>query len=129
MYGMNDVLHIPARPGARIACDMSTAVDTPAQRLAAYAQLFADALVRRERGEHSVVFAFRANAQTRVTVEDLVRREAACCPFVDYRVETLGEELVWTTTNPIAGEEGAGAEAMLDAFHELPTSTDALLWN
>jgi len=99
---------------------MSTAVDTPDQRLDAYAQLFADALIRRERGERTVVFAFRADAPTRATVEDLVRREAACCPFVDYRVETLGEEIVWTTTNPTSGEDGAGAEVMLDAFHELP---------
>jgi hypothetical protein len=125
MYDMSDLLHIPARPGARIACDMSTAVDTPDQRLADYAQLFADALIRRERGERTVLFAFRADPQTRAMVEDLARREAACCPFIDYRVETIGEEIVWTTTNPIEGEDGAGAEVMLDAFHELPDQASA----
>ena len=120
MYGMRDVLHIPARPGAPIACDMSTAVDSPAERIAEYGRLFADALVRRERQDGAVLLAFRADPATRATVEDLAHREAACCPFVDYRVETAGEEIVWTITNPVTGEGRASVEAMLDAFHELP---------
>ena len=119
MYGMSDVLHLPARPDARIACDMSTAVDTPEQRLAAYARLFTDALVRRERRDGAVVLAFRGDPATRAAVVELARREAACCPFVDYRVETAGEETVWTITNPVTGEGRAGVEAILDAFHEL----------
>ena len=102
---MSDVFHIPARPGARIACDMSTAVDTPEQRLNDYARLFADALVRRERHDGAVVFAFHSDVQTRARVEDLARREAACCPFVDYRVETVGDEIIWTISNPVAGED------------------------
>ena len=117
---MSDLLHIPARPGAPIACDMSTAVDTPDERIDDYGRLFADALVRRERLDGSVVLAFRADPATRAAVEDLVHREAACCPFVDYRVETLGKEIVWTITNPVAGEDRAGVEVMLDAFHGLP---------
>lgn len=117
---MSDLLVIPARPGARIACDMSTAVDTPDERIDAYGRLCADALVRRERNDGAVVLAFRADPATRATVEDLVHREAACCPFVDQRVETVGEEIVWTITNPVVGEERASAEGMLDGFHELP---------
>ena len=66
-----------------------------------------------------VVLVFRADAETRATVDDLARREAACCPFVDYRVETVGEEIVWTITNPVTGEDRASVEVMLDAFHEL----------
>src|SRR6201999_1948271 len=65
MYVMSDVLHFPARPDAPIACDISTAVDTPDQRLDAYARLFADALVRRERRDGIVVLAFRADPETR----------------------------------------------------------------
>ena len=124
---MSEVLHIPARPGAPIACDMSTAVDSPDQRLDAYAALFADALVRRERGDGVVVLAFRAGADVRATVEDLVHREAACCPFVDYRVALVGDEIVWTTTNPASGDDRENVEVMLDAFHELPDQAGATL--
>ncbi len=104
-------MHIPARPDAPIACDMSTARDTPQERLAEYAELISSALLRRERRPGAVVFAFRAEA--REAVEDLVRREAACCPFLDQRVDATGDEVVWT----IAGE---GADEILDGFHALP---------
>jgi hypothetical protein len=126
MYGMSDDLQLPARPGARIACDMRTAVDTPDQRLDAYRRLFADALIRRERQDGAVVLTFRASGETRARVDDLARREAACCPFVDYRVETVGEEITWTITNPVTGEDRASAEVMLDAFHELPDQVGIL---
>src|SRR3954447_4620588 len=124
---MSDVLHIPARSEAPIACDMSTAVDTPEQRIDDYARLFASALVRRERHDGTVGFAFRSDPQTRATVEDLVRREAACCPFADYRVETVGDEILWTITNPVTGEHRASVEVMLDAFHELPDQRGAMI--
>jgi hypothetical protein len=127
MYGMSELLHLPARPGAPVACDMRTAADTPDQRLDAYAALFADALVRRERRDGVVALGFRFRAGVRDTVEALVRREAACCPFLDYRVERVGEEIVWTTTNPAPGDERAGVEAMLDAFYELPEAAGTTL--
>lgn len=95
---MTQLLHITATPGAPIACDMSTAADTPEERRAAYERLFARALIRRERRGDSVVFRLRAGDGTRAALEDLVRREAACCPFADYRVEAAGEELIWTIT-------------------------------
>jgi hypothetical protein len=28
------------------------------------------------------------------------QREAACCPFLDYRVDMAGDEVVFTITNP-----------------------------
>jgi hypothetical protein len=117
---MTSDLHLPARPDAPIACDMRTASDTPDERLAEYGELFARAMVRRERPEHAVVFAFRATPGTREHVEDLARREAACCPFVDHRVQTTGEEVVYTITNPSTGMERADAEVTLDAFYALP---------
>jgi hypothetical protein len=89
---MTDVLHLPARAGAPIACDMSTATDTHAERLAEYYELFQRAL----RG--SVELRFDADA--REQVESLARREAACCPFLDYRVETTGDEVLFTISNP-----------------------------
>ena len=111
------MLHLPARTGAPIACDMSTARDTPEERLAEYHELFERALRGRERGTDSVVLRFDADA--REQVEDLVQREHACCPFVDYRVETAGDEVIWTTTNPMAGDERAAVDVMLDSLYAL----------
>jgi hypothetical protein len=116
---MSDPLHIPARPGAPIACDMSGADDTPAERLAEYARLFEHALVRRERVAGSVAFTFRADTGVRELADSLARREAACCPFADYHVETVGDEVIWAITNPVVGEERASAEVMLDEFYAL----------
>jgi hypothetical protein len=96
---------------------MSTAIDTPDERLAEYARLFEAALVRRERLEHAVVFVFRATPGTRAKVDDLARREAACCPFMDYRVETVGDEVIYTLANPV---DEPDVDTMLDAVYALP---------
>lgn len=113
---MTDVLHLEARSDVPIACDMSTARDTPEERLGAYGALFARALLRRERRAGLVVFAFRAEAGTREAVDALARHEAVCCPFLDQRIETAGDEVVWTIT----GDGRFGVDAVLDAFHALP---------
>jgi hypothetical protein len=115
---MTDTLHLPATPGAPIACDMSTASDTPEERIAEYARLFERALLRRERRPDSVVFWL--SGDTRAAVESLARREAACCPFAGYRVETAGDEVIYTITNPVTDERRADVDAMLDEFHALP---------
>jgi hypothetical protein len=117
---MDDVLHIPAQRDAPIACDMSTAQDTADERLADYKRLFEHALVRRERLEDAAVFTFRAEDGIREALHDLARREAACCPFLEYRVEALGDELRWTTANRLIGPERAGIDAFLDALYALP---------
>jgi hypothetical protein len=128
---MSNVLHLPARPDTAIACDMSTAPDTPDQRFAEYRELFQQALLRRERRPDGVVFAFRVAPGTRDQVDDLARREHACCPFLEYRVETAGDEVIWTVANPVTGEARANVDAILDAFHALPddagSDLDALL--
>lgn len=112
---MTSVLHLPARPGAPIACDMSTASDTLDARVAEYRELFARALVRRERREGTVLLAFRPTAGTREHVEDIARRETLCCGFLDHRVETTPEEVTYTVTNPGCPE----ADAILDALYAL----------
>jgi hypothetical protein len=117
---MTNVLHLPAQSVESIACDMSTAPDTPDERLAEYGRLFERALLRRERRENALVYAFRADPGARAAVEDLARREAACCPFFDYRIETVGDEVIWTTTNTITGDQRASVDAMLDTFYDLP---------
>jgi hypothetical protein len=119
---MSVLLHIPARLDAPVACDMSTAADTLDERVREYRRLFERALVERERLADSVVLTFRADPDVQARVEDLVRREAACCPFVDYRVETVGDTVVWTTTNT---NRRAGVNAILDAFHDLDAASAA----
>ena len=118
--GMTDVLHIAAALDAPIACDLSTAEDTSEERLADYQRQFERALLRRERREDAVVFTFRADGGTREALHDLARREAACCPFPDYRVEAVGDEVVWTTSNLLTSSERAGVDAFLDALYALP---------
>lgn len=113
---MTTILHFPPQPDAPIACDMTTAVDTPDERLQTYQRLFERGLLRRERRAGAVALVFRADE--RPTVEELARREAACCPFVDHRVELQGDELIWTITNP--GNDHPAVDATLDAFHDLP---------
>ena len=117
---MTDVLHLPAQADAPIVCDMRTAPDTPDERLAEYAQLFERALLRRDRPERAVSFTFRFAPETRTLVEDLARREAACCPFLDYRVEMTGDEVVYTVTSPVTGLRADAADVTLDAFYALP---------
>jgi hypothetical protein len=117
---MTSVLHLQGQTGAPVACDMSTARDTPEERLAEYRGLFERALLRRERRPDAVVFAFRADGGTRAQIDDLAGREHACCPFLDYRIETVGDEVIWTTTNVVIGDERAAVDVFLDAFHAFP---------
>lgn len=104
---------------------MSTASDTPDERLTEYSRLFELALVSRQRRGDAVVFAFRAAPGIQDQVEDLARREAACCPFLDYRVETTGDGVTFAITNPVTGSRRAEADATLDAFYALPDDTSS----
>ena len=117
---MTNSMQLPARSDASIVCDMSHAEDTPDERLREYSRLFETALLRRERRAESVSFWFRADPGTREALEELARREAACCPFLDYRVETAGDEVIWTTTNTVTGDARAAIDVFLDALHALP---------
>ena len=104
------MLDIPAQPDAPIACDMRGAPDTPEERLAAYRALFATRAAGARapsRTRSSCAFAAEATA----TVEALARREAACCPFLSYRVEPDGDAITWT----ISGD----STETLDAFDAL----------
>lgn len=122
---MTDVLHLPARADAPIVCDMRTASDTPDQRLAEYAALFERALVRRDRPDGAVRFTFRFAPETRALVQDLAHREAACCPFLDYRVESTADEVVYTVTSLATGLDRDAANVTLDAFYALPDHADS----
>jgi hypothetical protein len=94
---MTKLLSITAPPDAPIACDMTGAQDTLTERLAEYRRLFEHALVSRSSTEDETTFRLAARPGVVEWVLDLVRREAACCPFLSYEVNEEGEQIVWST--------------------------------
>lgn len=121
-----DKIIIPAKPDVPVACDMTDATDTPQERLAEYRKLFEHALVTKERlddpdsggppEQRGVRFTFAARPGVQERLEDLVRRESACCPFLGYQLDATGGQIVWTITN----EAGETAQAILDDFFAVP---------
>ena len=113
---MTTLLSISARPDAPIACDMTAAEDTLVGRLAEYRRLFDHALVARESSATATTFRLAARPGVRDWALDLARREAACCPFRSYRVDEVGDEIVWTTS----GGLGASQISLLDEYLASP---------
>lgn len=83
----------PDKP--RVACDMSGAPDTLAERAAEYRRLFTQALTGRERSEAGIRFRFRADPGVAEWVRDLADREKACCSFFNFTVAADHEEVRW----------------------------------
>jgi len=99
-----------------IVCDMTDATDSTAERLAEYQQLFARALIGRERTDTGIRFRFRADPGIAEQVRDISAREKACCAFFDFAVEQHGDEVTWDASvvdDPIARQ-------ILDEFYRLP---------
>ena len=109
---MTTVLHLPATPDAPIACDMSTARDTPDERLAEYGALFERALLRRERRADAVVFWFRGDAGTREHVDDLARREQRAARS-------------WSTASRRSATKWSGPRATRSRATNAPASTSS----
>jgi hypothetical protein len=99
-----------------IVCDMTTAPDTAQQRLGEYQELFARALVGREKTGRGFRFRFRAEPGVRAQVEDLAAREKACCAFFAFEVSLEGDEVVWDC----AVSDNDDARALLEEFYQLP---------
>jgi hypothetical protein len=114
-----ETLVIHEAENAPITCDMTSAPDTPEERIAEYRRLFAHALILRERTPDAVVFTFAAKPGVAEWVADLARRESACCPFLSYEVAVAAEGVVWRTSS----QAGPDAQAILDEFHGLPEQT------
>ena len=108
---MTKLLSIAATPDAPIACDMTGAEDTLSERFAEYRRLFEHALVSRASTDGETRFRLADRPGVREWVLDLVRREAACCPFLSYAVDLEGEQIVWTTIGL-----GGSDLAVLDEF-------------
>jgi len=108
---MTNLLSITAHPDAPVACDMTGAEDTITDRLAEYRRLFEHALLGRTSTDDGTTFRLVARPGVRDWVVDLVRREAACCPFLSYEVDLDDDQVVWTTRGL-----GASDMALLDEF-------------
>jgi hypothetical protein len=104
------LLTLPATPDAPIACDLSDAQETPKERRAEYGRLFDQAFVDRTSTGTAVVFRFVARPGVVEWLLDLVRREAACCPFLSYEVDLAGEHVMWR----IAGRSRADLAVLED---------------
>jgi hypothetical protein len=123
---MAKLLSIVPRPDAPIACDMTTATDTLAERLAEYRRLFEHALTSRESTATATTFRFAARPGVREWVCDLAEREAACCPFLTYEIDEQGDEIVWTTSGGLGASEMAIFQEFLDGPESIAGSSDAI---
>jgi len=103
-------------PDTPIACDLTDAPDTGPERLAEYRQLFAVALLGRERTRDGVRFRFRADPGIEPWVRDLAAREKACCAFFAFAVTRVDGEVVWDA----AVSDSEAAREILEEFYALP---------
>jgi hypothetical protein len=98
-----------------VVCDMSSATDTPEQRLDEYHRLFAQALISRERTGNGVRFRLRAEDGVESWVRDLAAREKACCAFFAFEITVVAGEVVWDAEVI----DNDTARAVLDEFYAL----------
>jgi predicted phage gp36 major capsid-like protein len=108
-------MELPTAP-TPIACDMTSAPDTTAERMMEYRRLFTRALVGRERTAEGIRLRFRAGDGVEAWVRDLAAREQACCPFFNSDIDTKGEEVHWNAS--VIDDDIA--RAVLDEFYTLP---------
>ena len=120
---MTKLLSITAPPDAPIACDMTGAQDSLVQRLAEYRRLFEHALLSRQSTDGETTFRFAAHPGVSEWVLDLVRREAACCPFLSYEVDSTDDQIVWITRG-LGGSDWDALEPFLSSSDATESSTD-----
>lgn len=108
---------IPLRIEAPIACSLDGPGMT--ERLAEFRELFADALVGRDRTAGGIRFRFRANEAIESRVRDLARRENECCSFFTFTITVAGGEVLWDASVP------ADARPVLDDLYRLPETLGA----
>lgn len=114
-WSMTWLLYVSASPDAPVACDMTAAQDTLAERLAEYRRLFEHALVDQEATVTSTTYRLADRPGVREWVLDLVGREAACCPFLSLEVHFEGGHVVWRV-------EGLGAADLATVGDVLTTA-------
>ena len=99
-----------------VACDLSDAPDTGAERLAEYGRLFDAAYVSRSRAGDGVRWVLRADPGIEEWARDLADRENACCTFMTSTVTREGGHILWHA----ATVDDPTARAALDLFFGLP---------
>ena len=104
-----------------VACDMSSAPDTPAERRAEYQRLFAGFLTGRARSDGAITFRFRADPGIEEWVRDLAARENACCAFFSCTVTAAGQEVRWD----VSVIDDDLARQVLAGFYRLPDTLAA----
>ena len=104
-----------------IACDMTEAPDTPAERIAEYRRLFGQHLLGRDRSAAGRLrFRLRAADGVEEWVRDLAAREKACCPFFEFSISTVDGAVEWDVSVP----DGEMAQAVLDEFDRTTSGAD-----
>ena len=104
-----------------IACDLTDAPDTAAQRLEEYERLFAKAFVGRERTRSGVRWRLSDEPGVEAWARDLAARENACCAFMQNTITVVGDEVHWDTS----AIDDPTARSVLDLFFELPDRAGA----
>src|SRR3954452_18808931 len=103
-------------PTPPIACDMTGAPDTAAERVDEYGRLFAAALVGRERTTTGIRFRFRGDPRVEEWVRDLAARERTCCAFFTFAISRAGDEVHWDASVP----DDDAARRILELLFLLP---------
>jgi hypothetical protein len=104
-----------------VACDMSSAPDTPAERRAEYRRLFTGFLTGRARSDAGITFRFRADPGVEEWVSDLAAREKACCAFFSCTVTAAGQEVRWD----VSVIDDDLARQILAEFYRMPDTLSA----
>lgn len=104
-----------------VACDMTQAPDSVAERLQEYRRLLATAFLARERTHAGVRWRLRGGADIEAWARDLAARENACCAFMTTTITVTDGEVWWDATT---GDDPA-ARAVLELFHDLPAARGA----
>jgi hypothetical protein len=101
---MNDTVQTPRT--IPVVCDTTAAPDTVHDRIESYRQLFADALVIRDRVGSAVRFRFRADEGVESQVRRLAALEKQCYAFFTFainapRQKSCGTAPLSTMTSPV----------------------------
>ena len=111
-----ELLNVPEKPNAQIACDLTDAPDTPDERIAEYGRLFQRALAGRERTADAVELTGSPRSPVSPSGSPTSReREGACCPFMSHHVARRHARHLAS-----GSQAGPAAQATLDEFHAFP---------
>ncbi|MFI7707465.1 hypothetical protein [Nonomuraea sp. NPDC049480] len=99
---------------------MTTAPDTPQQRLDEYRSLFGQHLISREKTAQGIRFQLRAEPGVEEQVRDLAAREKACCAFFAFDIRLDGGQVIWDC----AVSDNDAARALLEEYYLLPETAD-----